>query len=104
MLVVQSTAKSRLHRGQKSGSGIEEYALGWKIVHRAWAKGKKRGDSGRCLHHGGSNNSWFSLVWVAPERDFAVLCTTNIGGGEIFPRIDAINWSIIQNHLRKNAG
>lgn len=102
-LLLKAETYTRLHCGQKTGSGIEEYALGWKIVHRAWAKGKKRGDSGRCLHHGGSNNSWFSLVWIAPERDFAVLCTTNIGGGEIFPNIDAVNWAIIQNHLRKNA-
>ncbi len=100
-LLLQAETYTRLHRGQKTGSGIEEYALGWKIVHRAWAQGKKRGDSGRCLHHGGSNNSWFSLVWVAPELDFAVLCTTNIGGEGIFPKIDAVTWSVIQAHLGK---
>jgi len=101
-LLLKAETYTRLHRGQETGGGIEEYALGWKIVHRAWAKGKKQGDSGRCLHHGGSNNSWFSLVWVAPELDLAVLCTTNIGGDGIFPKIDAVIGSIIQNHLRKN--
>ncbi|MFQ5424954.1 MAG: hypothetical protein ACE5F9_13375, partial [Phycisphaerae bacterium] len=60
-----------------------------------------RGDTGRCLHHAGSNNSWYALVWIAPERDFAVLCTTNMGGEGVFPRIDAVNWAVIQDHLRK---
>ncbi|MEE8169650.1 MAG: serine hydrolase domain-containing protein [Phycisphaerae bacterium] len=97
-LLLKAETYARLHRGQKTGSGLEAYALGWMIVHRAWAKGKKRGDSGRCLHHAGSNNSWFSIVWVAPERDVAVLCTTNIGGEGIFPKIDAVTWSVIQDH------
>ncbi len=98
-LLLKSGSYARLHRGLKTGSGNEEYALGWQVVYRDWAKGKKSGDSGRCLHHGGSNNSWFSLVWGAPELDFAVLCTTNIGGDGIFPKIDAVNWSVIQDHL-----
>ena len=101
-ILLKAETYARLHRGQKTGSGNEEYALGWQVVYRDWAKGKKRDDSGRCLHHGGSNNSWFSLVWVAPELDFAVLCTTNIGGKGIFPKVDAVSWSVIQNHLSTN--
>ena len=81
------------------GSGPDEYALGWVITHRPWAKGTGRRDSGRCLHHTGSNNSWYALVWIAPERDFAVLCTTNIGGEGVHAKIEAVNWAVIQDHL-----
>ncbi len=99
--LLKSKTYKRLHRGRSIEGGIEEYALGWMIVHRDWAKGTKRGDTGRCLHHAGSNNSWYALVWIVPERDFAVLCATNMGGEGIFPKIDAVNWAVIQDHLRK---
>ncbi len=92
-----------LHRSRSGGDETPGYALGWQIAHRDWAKGKSQADTGRCLHHGGSNNSWFCLVWIAPERDFAVLCTTNIGGDGVFPKIDAVTWSVIQDHLSRSA-
>jgi len=98
--LLEAKTYARLHRGRKTGSGTEEYALGWQVVRRPWAKGKKRGDFGRCLHHSGSNNTWFSMVWIAPEIDVAVLCTTNIGGEGVFPKIDAFTWSVIQDHQR----
>lgn len=50
-----------------------EYALGWGIVERDWAKG-------RVLMHHGSNGLWFATVWIAPERDLAMLAVTNAGG------------------------
>ncbi len=49
--------------------------------------------------HRGANNSWYALVWIAPERNSAFLCTTNIGGHSIFPKIDAVISSVIQDHL-----
>jgi CubicO group peptidase (beta-lactamase class C family) len=52
----------------------QEYALGWLVVSRPWG--------GRVLTHGGSNTMWYAVVWVAPERDFAVLVATNAGGDE----------------------
>ncbi len=91
----------RLHTGRRIENSEEEYALGWMVVYRPWAKGKRRSDKGRCLHHAGSNNSWYALVWIAPERDFAVLATTNIGGHGIFTKIDAIIWAVIQDHIRR---
>jgi len=92
------TAKSyeRLQRGRTIGDGPDQYALGWIVLNRAWARGQRPGDTGRCLHHAGSNNSWFALAWVAPERNFAVLCVTNIGGEGVLPRIDAVNWAVIR--------
>ncbi len=89
----------RLHQGRQIEGSAEEYALGWMIVYRPWAKGTRRGDKGRCLHHAGTNNSWYALAWIAPERNFAVLATTNIGGQGIFEKIDAVIWAVIQEHI-----
>jgi CubicO group peptidase (beta-lactamase class C family) len=100
-LLLEAETYRRLHKGRRVEDSEEEYALGWVILRRPWAKGQRHDDDGRCLHHAGSNNSWFALVWIAPERDFAVLCTTNIGGEGIFPGIDAVNWAVIQDHLKQ---
>ncbi|MCG8403796.1 MAG: beta-lactamase family protein [Phycisphaerales bacterium] len=98
---LKPSSYKRLHRGRKIKGSPNEYALGWMIIEREWAKGKKSDDRGRCLQHAGSNNSWYALVWIAPERDFAVLCATNIGGEGIFSKIDAVCWAVIQNHLEQ---
>ncbi|MEW5900875.1 MAG: serine hydrolase domain-containing protein [Acidobacteriota bacterium] len=50
-----------------------EYALGWLVVQREWG-------GGTVLTHAGSNTMNYAVVWVAPERDFAVLIVTNQGG------------------------
>jgi len=100
--LLSATSYRRLHRGRTVGNGPDQYALGWAVVRRPWAKGNGPDDSGRSLNHAGSNNSWYALAWIVPELGFAVLCTTNIGGPGIFAKIDAINWAVIQDHL--NAG
>ncbi len=91
----------RLHHGRRTHPGGDAYALGWMVLDRPWAKGKGASDTGRCLHHAGSNNSWYALVWMAPERGFAVLATTNMGGDGVFKKIDAVIWTVIQDHLRR---
>jgi CubicO group peptidase (beta-lactamase class C family) len=96
--LLEAEAYARLHRGREHGSGKTSYALGWFVFDRAWAKGPKPSDTGRCLHHGGSNNSWFALAWIAPERNLAVLCATNIGGGGVFPKIDAVIAKVIAEY------
>lgn len=50
-----------------------QYGLGWVTVERDWG-------SGTVLTHAGSNTMNYAVVWAAPERDFAVLVTTNQGG------------------------
>jgi hypothetical protein len=32
------------------------------------------------LSHNGSNGVWYATMWIAPERDFAILTVTNAGG------------------------
>ncbi len=88
----------RLHQGRRIDNSEEEYALGWMVIDRPWAKGNRSGDKGQCLHHSGSNNSWYALAWLAPERDFAVIATTTIGGDGIFKKIDAVIWAVIQSY------
>ncbi|MCH9033112.1 MAG: beta-lactamase family protein [Planctomycetes bacterium] len=102
-VLLKAATYRRLHRGQKTGEA-GAYALGWMVLERDWAKSKSGRGKGRCLHHAGSNNSWFALVWIAPKRDLAVLTVTNIGGSGIFPKIDAVNWAVIQDHLKRSGG
>ncbi|MBI3299635.1 MAG: beta-lactamase family protein [Elusimicrobia bacterium] len=54
-----------------AGSG---YAMGWMVVERPWA-------GGRALTHAGSNTMWYAVAWLAPEKDFGILITTNLGDG-----------------------
>lgn len=99
-VLLKASTYRRLHRSRANGDGDTAYALGWLVSEQGWAKRKGRGGTGRCLHHAGSNNSWFALVWIAPQRDFAVLCTTNIGGDGIHPKIDAVIGSVIRDHCK----
>jgi CubicO group peptidase (beta-lactamase class C family) len=60
-----------LHMPQFGG----DYAFGWIVTQRPWG-------GGTVLTHRGSNSQNFSVVWVAPRRDFAVVAATNQGGAE----------------------
>jgi CubicO group peptidase (beta-lactamase class C family) len=51
----------------------QEYAGGWNVTQRPWT-------GGLALVHGGSNTTWVCIVWVVPNKDFAVLIATNYGG------------------------
>ena len=51
-----------------------DYALGWAVTERPWAKGK-------VVTHNGSNTMWFCVAWLAPEAKFGVLVTCNHGDG-----------------------
>ena len=71
--LVSASSFIKLH---SSASGTE-YALGWNVVQRDWA-------GGRALQHSGSNTLWFANVWLAPNRDIAMLAVTNAGGDDAF--------------------
>jgi CubicO group peptidase (beta-lactamase class C family) len=49
------------------------YACGWGELERPWA-------GGRVLTHSGSNTMWFCTVWIAPEKNIAVMAACNQGG------------------------
>jgi CubicO group peptidase (beta-lactamase class C family) len=58
-----------------------DYALGWRVVDRSWGGGK-------VLNHGGDNTMNFANVWVAPQRDFAILVCVNQSGDTAFKASD----------------
>lgn len=74
----------------------QSYALGWNVTQRDWGGGK-------VLNHTGSNLQWYSNMWLAPAKDFAVIAMTNIGdanGGNVsFETTDSIIWTTIQKFL-----
>jgi CubicO group peptidase (beta-lactamase class C family) len=47
------------------------YAYGWNAVDRPWANGK-------ALNHAGSNTQWYSVIWMAPNREFGVVALCNL--------------------------
>jgi CubicO group peptidase (beta-lactamase class C family) len=57
-----------------------DYAMGWAVTTRLWAKGSEARHTGRVLSHSGSNTMWFCVLWVAPEREFAIMACCNEGG------------------------
>ena len=59
----------RLHTPTKGG----DYACGWVVLQRDWA-------GGTALMHNGSNTMWYIVMWLAPEKNFAVIAATNIAG------------------------
>jgi CubicO group peptidase (beta-lactamase class C family) len=59
----------------------QEYAGGWIVTKRPWA-------GGRALTHSGSNTTWYCTVWIAPDKDFAILLATNTGAETVAKAVD----------------
>lgn len=49
---------------------VGEYAAGWGIVERSWAKGT-------ALTHSGSNTTWLANIWVVPNLDRIYIVAIN---------------------------
>jgi len=72
-----------LHRPDPRGGrseGLQQYSAGWGGGTRPWARGNRPGDIGVVLWHPGDNGRWNTVVWIAPEIDFAVLIACNRSG------------------------
>lgn len=69
------------------------YALGWAVMNRGWG-------GGRVLSHAGSNTMNYSVIWMAPLRDFAILLCTNQGGDTAAKALDAAAGALIQVYSR----
>jgi len=87
--LVQPETFKRLHRPPSGG----DYALGWLVTERNWG-------GGRVLTHAGSNNQNFAVVWMAPQRDFAVLVATNQGGNAAAQACDETAAALIGQFLK----
>ncbi len=68
------------------------YGLGWEVTQREWG-------GGSVLHHTGSNTQWFSNVWLAPNKNFAIIVLSNMGGDPAFKATDAVASRMIQEFL-----
>ncbi len=76
------------------GQGQLGYESGWFLENRAWANGRRMGDSGRVLRSLG-DSGWVHVdAVVAPEIDFAVLLICNQGGVDNRPAARACNDAI----------
>jgi CubicO group peptidase (beta-lactamase class C family) len=62
------------------------------VTQRLWGGGK-------VLTHTGSNTMFYTVIWIAPEKDFAVVVSTNIGGSRAEKGTDAAAWALIQQTL-----
>jgi CubicO group peptidase (beta-lactamase class C family) len=58
----------RLH----TAFGQDNYAMGWIVTWRSWG-------GSNILTHTGSNNMFYTVIWIAPEKNFAVIVCTNVG-------------------------
>ena len=60
-----------------------EYASGWMVLRRDWARGP-------ILTHHGTNTLWYSVVWMAPSRDWVMAAVTNQGGPKAAQACDEV--------------
>ncbi|MFH1197089.1 MAG: serine hydrolase domain-containing protein [bacterium] len=65
------------------------YGLGWMVLERDWADGKT-------ITHAGSNTVNYSVAWIAPNKDFAIILATNQGRGETEMLIDNAAANLIE--------
>lgn len=65
-----------------------ESAFGWMAVERPWG-------GGTVLTHSGCNTMNFSVVWMAPKRDFAVLVCCNQGDDTAAKACDEVAAALI---------
>ena len=72
----------------------DDYALGWKVLKRPWA-------NGRALMHNGSNTMFYVVVWMAPEKNCAVIVASNIGVDKAFEGCDEAAGKLIDQYFGK---
>lgn len=52
---------------------MDDYACGWVRLKRKWA-------GGTVLWHNGSNTMWYTVMWVAPQKNFSLVVACNMAG------------------------
>jgi len=90
--LLEPTTFNKLH-SPANGPG-NSYALGWSVAKRNWGGGK-------VLTHAGSNTMFYCVVWIAPERNFAVLVACNQGGDIASKACDEVASTCITRALRR---
>ena len=80
----------KLHTPPEGG----DYACGWVVLKRGWS-------GGNALMHSGSNTMWYLIMWLAPEKNFAVIAATNIAGPGAEKGCDEVASAMIGKWLPK---
>jgi len=75
-------------------AGKDDYALGWMVLKRSWA-------NGRALMHNGSNTMFYVVVWMAPDKNCAVIVASNIGGDDALKGCDEAAGKLINQYFGK---
>lgn len=73
--VISSETFRRLH----FDTGHSGYVGGWSVGIMDWAEGEAESAFGEAWTHSGSDGTWHSLVWAAPELDLVLLAASNSG-------------------------
>ncbi len=76
--ILSQASGVKLHTAVPNNAG---YAFGWIVVNRPWAEGD-------ALNHTGSNVQWYSNIWIAPNREFAVVVACNWGHNNAYLATD----------------
>ncbi|MDE0177201.1 MAG: serine hydrolase [Gammaproteobacteria bacterium] len=72
------------------------YAAGWSVESGSWAKGE-------AITHGGSNTSWYALLWIAPRIGHAYVAAANSAEVDVsrtFRLLDVIVSKLIRSARR----
>ena len=89
--LLKATTFKKLHtRFKRDGN----YACGWNVEHRDWA-------GGDALFHGGSNGTFMTAIWLAPQKDFAVVACANLGEAGAQEAVDKAVSALIKEYLEK---
>ncbi|MBL9139543.1 MAG: beta-lactamase family protein [Verrucomicrobiales bacterium] len=90
------SAMLKLHTAYPNNAS---YAHGWIEVDRPWAA------PGKAYTHNGSNLQWFSVIWFAPAKEFAVVALCNVASGSGAnpgaTATDEAAWKMIQTFLNQ---
>lgn len=86
--LLKTAGYEHLHTAAQPG---EPYALGWLDLERSWG--------GRVVSHNGSNTMNYSVAWLAPEKDFAMIACTNQGSEDCRKALDDVAGLLIGEGL-----
>jgi CubicO group peptidase (beta-lactamase class C family) len=70
-----------------------EYGVGWRRFERSWA-------GGTALTHNGTNTMNYAVMWLAPDKKFAVVAACNIDSGLGAPACDDAVSFLIKRFLK----
>ncbi len=71
----------------------QDYACGWIVTQRPWG--------GTVLTHNGTNTVNYAVMWISPEKKFAVVAACNMGGDEAAKACDDACAMLIGRVLEK---